>query len=94
MTVPGLDGRVDLAVAETSNPAQVKIIAGYKDSAILDIHWLNEHRLLYRVADFEADASLIWGGLFAVEFQLPQAAPAPAAPPASASPPGPGRSAP
>ena len=62
------DGRIRLAVLSTTPPHQPKLVAGFSDTDVDQVHWVNDERLVFTVADWrEAWDSWLAPGLFAVD---------------------------
>ncbi|MBV8503005.1 MAG: S9 family peptidase [Paucibacter sp.] len=62
------NGRGKLAVFELARPESAKVIAGFGDFDVADIHWVNDERLVFSVSDAgHALIAPIWPGLWAVD---------------------------
>ena len=64
----GPDGRVKLAVLSVDPPREARVVAGFSDTDINDVDWVNDDRLVFDVSDSnEALAHRKGNGLFAVD---------------------------
>ena len=62
------DGHNSLAVVKLEGPRKAKVIAGFADADVADIHWVNNHRLVYDARDGKAQLTdKIWPGLWAID---------------------------
>ncbi len=62
------EGRTRLAVLSTTPPYQPKVVASFSETDVHQVHWVNDERLVFTVADWR-EALDHWGapGLYAVD---------------------------
>jgi hypothetical protein len=64
----GAGGRRGLVVFDTADLAKVNAVARYADMDIIDAKWVNDERLVFRIADLQAPGGdQLGSGLFAVD---------------------------
>lgn len=62
------NGRKQLAVIETQNPAQGKVVAGFHDADIASFQWISDRRLVFQATDLTSGGGdQLAPGLFAVD---------------------------
>ena len=66
LTNPGERGR--LVIVELMEPKKSRLIAGFRDADVGQVHWVNDHRLVYSAWDGNASLGFpIWPGLWAID---------------------------
>jgi dipeptidyl aminopeptidase/acylaminoacyl peptidase len=67
-TVPGANGRLQLAVLDLQDLSKSKIVAAYADADVVGVAWVNDDRLVFSLYDSKhALAQQRGNGLFAVD---------------------------
>jgi len=62
------EGRRQLAVMDLAPPRQLRVVAGFNDADVRDVHWVNDNRLVFTIDDLQSAWADQWSpGLFAVD---------------------------
>jgi dipeptidyl aminopeptidase/acylaminoacyl peptidase len=68
MLATGKDGRKQLAVIETTDPAKGRVVASFADADIESFHWISDDRLVFQATDLTSGGGdQLAPGLFAVD---------------------------
>jgi acetyl esterase/lipase len=68
--VPAANGRMQLAIFDLHDLTRFNIVASYLNADVIDVDWVNDDRLVYRVIDRQSAFARQHGtGLFAVDEQ-------------------------
>ncbi|WP_374349356.1 alpha/beta hydrolase family protein [Chitinimonas sp.] len=62
----GSSGRFLLAVADIGELSKLRIVAGFDNADVMNVRWINNHRLSFQVGDMQERESSFSGNLYAV----------------------------
>lgn len=66
--IAGRNGRRQLAVMSLDPPREAKVVAAFSDADVATVHWVNEERIVFTIADLHSTFSDGFApGLFAVD---------------------------